>query len=140
MNGFNWVSSDNYAVPSRITHIPGVASEVYTKGEALTLSAAGAWTKAANGGTIGGFANQTKTLSASDLTLEVIQARAGDRFRAPYTGSPAAGFVIGVKVADISTDGLSVLSSDVTGGAMAVWEIITSKTECVITVINRIFE
>lgn len=139
MIGFQWVSSDNYAVPSRITHIPGTSGETYTKGEALTL-ASGAWTKASNGGTVGGFANQTKTLSASDLTLEVIQARAGDRFRAPYTGSPAGGFVIGSKLADISTDGLSVLSSDVTGGMFAVWDIITSKVECVVTVLNRIFE
>jgi hypothetical protein len=140
MNGFNWVSSDNYAVPSRITHIPGTATEVYTKGEALDISSTGAWTKSANGGRVGGFANQTKTCTASDLTLEVIQARAGDRFRAPYTGSPAAGFVLGVKTADISTDGLSVLSSDVTGGIFALWDTITSKTECVVTVINRIFE
>lgn len=140
MNGFQWVSSDNYAVPSRITHIPGTASEVYTKGEALMTSSTGAWTKATNGLVVGGFANQTKTCSATDLTLEVIQARAGDRFRAPYTGSPAGGFVLGVKAADISSDGLSVLSSDVTGGMFAVWDIITSKTECVVTVINRIFE
>lgn len=139
MIGFQWVSSDNYSVPSRITHIPGTNGETYTKGEALTLTSGG-WTKAANGGTVGGFANQTKTLTASDLTLEVIQARAGDRFRAPYTGTPAGGFVVGVKTADISTDGLSVLSSDVTGGAFAVWDVITSKTECVVTVVNRIFE
>lgn len=139
MQGFQWVGSDNYAVPSRITHIPGTASEVYTKGEALTLTSGG-WTKAANGGTVGGFANQSKTCTASDLTLEVVQARAGDRFRAPYTGTPAGGFVIGSKLADISTDGLSVLASDVTGGMFAVWDIITSKTECVVTVVNRIFE
>lgn len=140
MIGFNWVSSDNYSVPSRITHIPGTASEVYTRGEALMTSATGAWTKATNGLLVGAFANQTKTCTASDLTLEVIQARAGDRFRAPYSGSPAAGFVLGVKSADISADGLSVLSSDVTGGPFAVWDIITSKSECVVTVVNRIFE
>jgi hypothetical protein len=138
MNGFNWMNSDLYEVPSRITHIPGIASEVYTKNEALTLSN-GAWTKASNGGTIGGFANQTKTCSATDLTLEVIEARVGDKFVAPYTGSPAGGFVIGVKTADISTDGLSVLSSDVTGGPLAVWDIITSKTQCIVTVVSRIF-
>jgi hypothetical protein len=140
MIGFQWVSSDNYAVPSRITHIPGTSGETYTKGEALMTSSTGAWTKATNGLSVGGFANQSKTCTASDLTLEVIQARAGDRFRAPYTGSPAAGFVLGVEAADMSTDGLSVLSSDVTGGPFAVWDIITSKSECVVTVINRIFE
>ena len=135
---FQWLNSDLYSVPSRVTHIPGTADEVYTKGEALTLSS-GAWTKASNGGTVGGFANESKTCTASDLTLEVIEARPGDRFRAPYTGTPAGGFVIGVKLADISTDGLSVLSSDVTGGPFSVWDIITSKTQCIVTVNNLIF-
>ena len=138
-NGFQWVNSELYSAPSRITHIPGTASETYTKGEALTISSSGAWTKASNGGTVGGFANQTKTCTATDLTLEVIEARAGDKFRAPYTGTPAGGFVLGVKAADISTDGLSVLASDVTGGPFSVWDIITSKTECIVTVNNRIF-
>lgn len=137
--GFEWINSDMYSVPSRITHIPGTSGETYIKGEALTLSASGAWTKAANGGPVGGFANQNKTLSASDLSLEVIEARPGDKFRAPYTGTPAGGFVVGVKTADISTDGLSVLSSDVTGGAFAVWEINTNKTTCTVLVVNRIF-
>lgn len=138
MNGFHWMNSDLYSVPSRITHIPGTASETYTKGEALTITSGG-WTKASNGGTVGGFANESKTCTADDLTLEVIEARPGDKFVAPYTGTPDAGFVRGVKTADVSTDGLSVLSSDVTGGPFAVWDIITSKTQCIVTVVNRIF-
>lgn len=137
--GFQWVNTGLYAVPSRITHIPATSGETYTKGEALTISSTGAWTKASNGGTVGGFANESKTASATDLTLEVIEARVGDRFRAPYTGTPAAGFVVGVKLADISADGLSVLSSDVTGGMFAAWEINTNNTTCVVTVTNRIF-
>lgn len=139
MNGFEWLNTSMYSVPSRITHIPGTASEVYTKGEALMTSSTGAWTKATNGLVVGGFANESKTCSATDLTLEVIEARVGDRFRAPYTGSPAAGFVVGVKTADISADGLSVLSSDVTTGMFAVWEKNTNNTTCVVTVTNRIF-
>lgn len=137
--GFQWMSSELYAVPSRITHIPGIASEVYTKGEGLMTDSTGAWTKATNGLLVGGFANQTKTCTATDLTLEVIEARPGDRFRAPYTGTPDAGFVVGVRTADISTDGLSVLASDITAGPFAVWSIITSKTTCVVTVIKRLF-
>lgn len=139
MVGFEWLNTSMYSVPSRITHIPATSGETYTRGEALTLSATGAWTKAANGGNVGGFANESKTASASDLTLEVIEARSGDRFRASYTGSPAAGFVVGVKLADISADGLTVLASDVTGGAFAVWEKNTTKLTCVVTVVNRIF-
>lgn len=137
--GFRWKNTGLYAVPSRITHIPGTVAETFTEGEALTISASGAWTKAANGGTVGGFANQTKTCTASDNTLEVIEARPGDRFEAPYTGTPAGGFVVGAKTADVSADGLSVLSSDVTGGALAVWEINTNKLTCTVAVSNRIF-
>lgn len=136
--GFQWLNTGLYAVPSRITHIPGTADEVYTKGEALTISSGG-WTKASNGGTVGGFANESKTCTASDLTLEVIEARVGDRFRAPYTGTPDAGFIVGVTAADISTDGLSVLSSDVTSGPFALWEKNTTKVTCVVTVVKRIF-
>jgi len=80
--GFQWMNTDVYAVPSRITHIPGTLDETFTKGEALTLSS-GKWTKAANGGPVGGFANQSKKCVAGDDSLEVIEARAGDRFRAP---------------------------------------------------------
>jgi hypothetical protein len=138
MTGFEWLNTGLYAVPSRITHIAGTTDEVFTKGEALMLTS-GKWTKATNGLVVGGFANESKTCTAADNTLEVIEARPGDRFRAPYTGTPAGGFVVGVKAADISTDGLSVLSSDVTGGPFAVWEINTTKLTCVVTVINRIF-
>lgn len=138
MQGFQWLNTGMYAVPSRITHIPGTASEVFTKGEALMLSS-GKWTLATNGLVVGGFANETKTMTAADDSLEVIEARVGDRFRAPYTGTPAEGFVVGVKTADISSDGLSVLSSDVTTGMFAVWEKNTNNTTCVVTVINRIF-
>lgn len=136
--GFKWKNTGLYAAPSRITHIPGTASEVYTKGEALTISG-GAWTKATNGAAIGGFANESKTCTASDLTLEVVEARSGDRFEAPYTGTPDATFKIGLGLADVAADGLSVLSSDVLGGAFAVWDINTTKTTCVVQVKNRIF-
>lgn len=136
--GFKWINAGLYAVPSRITHIPGTASETYTKGEALTISSGG-WTKASAAGTVGGFANESKTCSSTDLTLEVIEARVGDRFRVPYTGTPDSGFIVGVKAADLASDGLSINSADVTGGSFAVWEKIVSKTECVVTVVSRIF-
>lgn len=136
--GFAWKNTGVYAVPSRITHIPGIAAEVYTKGEALTITG-GAWTKAANGAAVGGFANESKTCTATDLTLEVVEARANDRFEAPYTGTPDATFKIGQGAADVSTDGLSVLASDVTGGAFAIWDINTTKATCVVQVKNRIF-
>lgn len=136
--GFKWKNTSQYNVPSRITHIPATSGETYTAGEALTI-VNGAWTKAANGVAIGGFSAQSKTTSASDLALEVIEARSGDRFEVGYTGTPAAGFAIGQTAADVSTDGLTVLSSDVTGGALAVLDINTTKLTCVVQVKNRIF-
>lgn len=138
MQGFHWRNTGIYAVPSRITHIPGVAAETYTRGEALTI-ANGAWTKATNGAAVGGFSSQSKTCTATDLTLEVIEARSGDRFEAPYAGTPDAAFKIGQTAVDVAADGLSVLSSDVTGGALSVWSINTNKATCVVQVKNRIF-
>lgn len=129
---FKFKNSDNQSMPARITHIPGTVSEAFVKGEALMISSTGFWTKLTNGLTIAGFANQTKTLAAADLTLEVIEARGCDRWEAPYTGTPDAAFVIGQVGVDISSDGLTVLSSDVTGGMFAVWDINTNKTTCVV--------
>lgn len=136
--GFQWMNTDVYAVPSRITHIPGTLNETFTKGEALKLTA-GKWTKAATTDIVGGFANENKTCVAGNDSLEVIEARAGDRFRVPYTGTPDVGFVVGANAVTIESDGLSVDSETVAGGALAVWEINTTKKTCVVAVVNRIF-
>lgn len=135
---FKWVNTPLYAVPSRITHIPGTLNETFTKGEALKLTA-GKWTKAATTDIVGGFANENKTCVAGNDSLEVIEARPGDRFRVPYTGTPAAGFLVGANAVAIAADGLSVDSATVAGGALAVWEVNTNKKEAIVSVVKRIF-
>lgn len=134
---FKWIRSAGYEVPSRINHIPAATGETFTRGEAVYVNSSGELTKAANGSQIAGFANQTKTTTASDKVLEIIEARADDVFEAAYTGTPAAGFVVGANTVDVSADGLTVLSSDVTGGALAVQSINTTKATCRIRVKNR---
>jgi hypothetical protein len=132
---FEWKKSNSYSVPSRITHILATDAEVYSTGEALAL-VSGRWTKASNGGQVAGICQESKTAGVDD-SLEVLECRADDVFEAPYTGVPAAGFVVGANTADISADGLSVLSSDVTGGAFSVLSINTNKTTCKVKVKNR---
>lgn len=132
---FKWVKSNSYSVPSRINHILATNGETFKRGEALAI-VSGRLTKAANGGTVVGFSEESKT-AGTDVTLEFIEARADDVFDAPYTGTPDAGFVVGVSTADISTDGLSVLSSDITGGAFAVLGINTTKKTVRVKVKNR---
>lgn len=135
--GFKFAFNDYGAPERRVSHILATNSEAFTQGEAVKL-ASGRWTKATNGAAVAGFANQTIT-AGTDKALEVIIAREGDWFDAPYTGTPDAAFVVGVEVADVSTDGLSVLSSDVTGGPFSVLEINTNKTTCRVKVKKRVF-
>ena len=135
--GFSFVFNDYGAPERRISHIFATNSEAFSKGQAVTL-ANGRWTKAANGGAVAGFASQNLA-AGTNQKLEVVLAREGDWFDAPYTGTPAGGFVIGVDAADVSTDGLSVLASDVTGGALSVLDINTNTQMVRVKVKNRVF-
>ncbi|MGG4217308.1 hypothetical protein [Paenibacillus ottowii] len=133
--GFRWVFNDYGAPESRIAHILATNSEAFARGEAVSL-VNGRWSKTANGAAIGGFANQTIT-AGTDKKLEVTLAREGDNFEASYTGTPDAAFLVGANTVDVSADGLSVLSSDVTGGALVVMDINTNKATCRVKVKNR---
>jgi hypothetical protein len=133
--GFKWVYNEYGAPVRRLTHILATNAEAFVEGEALSL-VNGRWTKAANGGAIAGFSNQTLA-AGTDQYLDVIQSREGDAFDAPYTGAPAVGFVVGANTVDVAADGLSALSSDVTGGALSVLEVNTNKTTCRVKVKNR---
>lgn len=135
--GFQFAFNDYAAPERRVSHILATNATAFTKGQAVTITS-GRWAAVANGGAIAGFANQT-IAAGTDQTLEVILAREGDWFDAPYTGTPAGGFVVGVDVADIAANGLSVLASDVTGGALSVLEINTNKQTCRVKVKKRLF-
>lgn len=135
--GFKFAFNDYGAPERRVSHILATNSEAFAQGQAVKL-ASGRWTVATNGAAVAGFANQTLA-AGTDQYLEVVLAREGDWFDAPYTGTPAGGFVVGVEIADVSVDGLSVLASDVTGGPFAVLEINTNKETCRVKVKKRVF-
>lgn len=135
--GFKFVFNDYGAPERRVSHIMATNAEAFAQGEAVKL-AAGRWTKATNGSAIAGFANQSLA-AGTDQPLEVILAREGDWFDAPYTATPDVGFVIGVETADVATDGLSVLSSDITGGPFSVIEINANNKTCRVKVKKRVF-
>lgn len=129
---------NDYGAPERrVSHILATNSEAFKQGQAVKL-ASGRWTAATNGANVAGFANQNLS-AGTDQILEVVLAREGDWFDAPYTGTPDGGFIIGVETADVSTDGLSVLSSDITGGPFSVLDINTNKKTCRVKVKKRVF-
>lgn len=132
---FKWAYNENGAPATRISDILATDGEAFTEGEALKI-ASGRWTKATNGVAIAGFSNQT-IAAGTGQSLDVIQAKEGDVFEAPYTGTPDATFLPGVNAVDISADGLTVLASDVTGGAFAVLKVNTTKVNCRVKVKNR---
>lgn len=135
--GFEFRFNDYGAPAHRVSHIMATNAEAFEEGEALKI-ASGRWTKATNGSEIGGFANQ-KLAAGTDQYLDVILAREGDWFDAPYTGTPDGGFIVGVMTADIAADGLSVLSSDITGGALSVHSINTNNKTVRVKVKKRTF-
>lgn len=135
MQGFKFAYNEYGAPPTRMTNILFTDSEAGSAGEAVMLSS-GRFTKLTGGNACAGFLTADVT-SGTDQTCEVILAREGDVFEAPYSGTPDAGFIVGVNSADIASDGLSVNSADITGGAFAILEKNTSKTTCRLKVKNR---
>jgi hypothetical protein len=134
---FKWVYNHYGAPITQRSDIYGTNATTFTEGEALQLTS-GRWAVATNGAAVAGFAAQTIT-TTTDTLVTVNLAREGDVWEAPYTGTPAAGFVVGVMIADVSADGLSVLSSDVTGGPFSILAINTTKVTCQLQVKLRTF-
>lgn len=120
---FSFVYNDLGAAPRRVDHIPPADNEAFVKGEAIKV-ANGRITKAAAGDDIAGFITQ-KLDAGTDATRKVEWqiAREGDWYEAAYTGTPSAGFILGVGTANLSTDGLSVNAANVTGGPFVVEQI-----------------
>jgi len=135
--GFKFAFNDYGAPTHHMSKIMATNAEAFAQGEAVKL-AAGRWTKATNGAAIAGFANQ-KLAAGTDQYLDVVLAREGDWFDAPYTGTPDVGFIVGVTSADVAADGLSVLASDITGGPFAVSEINTNTKTVRVKVKSRVF-
>lgn len=135
--GFNYVHNDYGKDPTRITRYLMTNSEAGLAGEAIKI-VSGRVTKAGATDPIAGFLNASVT-AGTDQPTEIILAREGDVFEVPYTGTPAGGFVEGLSVATIATDGLSLASATVTGGSIAVLEINTNKKTAKVKVKVRQF-
>lgn len=135
MQGFNFMYNDYGAPVSRRTDVLYKDSEAAKAGQAVKLDA-GRFTKAGATDAIAGFLTHNLA-SGTDQRCEVMMAREGDVYVAPYTGTPAAGFVPGLSVGTISTDALSLNSATVTGGAIAVLEVNTNKKTAIVKVKNR---
>lgn len=134
---FKFVFNDYGAPERRISHLMATNSEAFAQGEAVILSAAtGRWTKAAAGGPIAGFSNQTLA-AGTDQFLEVLLAREGDNWDVKYTGTPDANFNPGQNAADIDATALLVNAADVTGGALALIEKNTVTSTVRVKVKNR---
>lgn len=101
-------------------------SEAATKGEALAFSS-GRLTKVAGGGTVAAIAMETKT-AGTDVKVKVALVTPTQVWRAKYTGTPDAGFIVGVATADIATNGIDINAADITGGAFSVIAKDTTKT------------
>lgn len=132
--GFRFAYNLYGAPERRISHIMANNGESFVAGEAVKL-ASGRWTKASGTDAVAGFAAQN--LSGGNQILEVVQAREGDVWEAPYSGTPDAGFVVGANAVAVATDGLSANSATVSGGALSVIEINTNKKTCRVIVKNR---
>lgn len=123
-----WVYNEYGAPPTRITNILFTDSEAGASGELVNL-ASGKFTKASGTEAVAGVLTAA-VASGTSQTCEVIQAREGDVFEAPYTGTADAAFLAGANAVGIATDGLSVDAATVASGALAILEINTDKETC----------
>lgn len=134
---FTWVYNDFGAPIRRIGHLLAKDNEEFVRGEAVKIDA-DRITKAAPGDAILGFVLQNLKAGVNQK-IEVSRDREGDWYDVEYTGTPSAGFVIGVGTANLSTDGLSINAANVTGGAFAVEEINTNTKTARVTLQKRMF-
>ncbi|MNI87791.1 hypothetical protein D3C73_1450180 [compost metagenome] len=100
-------------------------NEAGLAGEAVKI-VAGRVTKAGATDPIAGFLT-SNVAAGTNKPTEIILAREGDWYDAPYSGTSAAGFVPGVVGVVLATDGLSANSATVTGGQLSVLQVNTNK-------------
>jgi len=132
---FRWIYNEYGAPENRITSILYTNSEAGSAGQAVKLSS-GRFTKASSTDAVAGFLI-ANVASGTDQSCGVIQAREGDVFEGPYTGTPDAGFVVGANAVALANDGLSIDSETVSGGAIVILEVNTNKQTCRFKVKNR---
>jgi hypothetical protein len=133
--GFKYVYNDYGKDPTRITTLLMKDDEAGFAGEAIKI-VAGRVTKAGPTDAIAGFLTANVT-AGKDKPTEFVQAREGDWYEAPYSGTAAAGFVVGANEVALAADGLAADSATVTGGSLAVLDINTNKKAARFKVKNR---
>lgn len=110
-------------------------SEAVSYGEALIFSN-GRLTKAAAGGPVAAIA-QHDVVAGTDKKCKVIIVTEEQDWEVGYTGTPAAGFVVGANSADIDSTGLLLNAADVTGGPCSILEIDSANAKCKVKFKNR---
>ncbi|MGR6764460.1 hypothetical protein ACU1JV_21905 [Paenibacillus sp. T2-29] len=133
--GFKYVYNDYGKDPTRITELLMTDNEAGLAGEAIKV-VNGRITKAGPTDAIAGFLTVNVTAGTNKET-EFIQAREGDWYEAPYTGTAAVGFTTGANAITLAADGLSANAATVTGGPLAVFDINTNKKTARFKVKNR---
>lgn len=111
-------------------------SEAATVGEAMVFSS-GKLTLAGDAANIAGFATHALAAGTSQ-TMYLLIALPGMIFEVPYTGTPAAGFVVGCETCDLAS-GVQIDAADVTGGKFTLVSKDTANTKCEVTVNGRVF-
>lgn len=123
--GFQWIHNDAHQDETRVTSKFFTDAEAGKAGEAVKL-VNGRWTKASGTDVPGGIL-VADVVAGTDVPCDVYLIRPGDVFNVKYTGTPAGGFQEGANAVAIATDGLSVDSATVAGGAVAILNINTSN-------------
>ncbi|MCL6559350.1 MAG: hypothetical protein K6U74_11255 [Firmicutes bacterium] len=104
-------------------------SEAIKRGEALKL-ASGRLTKAGATDAVAAIATHD-VAAGTDKECEVIVVTGSQVYEVEYTGTPAAGFLVGANDCDLDSTGLKVDAASVAaGGGIAILKIDTEKTKC----------
>jgi hypothetical protein len=109
--------------------------EAISYGQALIFSS-GRLTSAAAGGAVAAISLQD-VAAGTNKTCKVILVGEEQEWEVGYTGSPAAGFVVGCNSADLASGALLLNAADVTGGPCSILEIDSTNAKCVVKFKNR---
>ncbi|BFH70600.1 hypothetical protein J27TS7_58710 [Paenibacillus dendritiformis] len=135
--GFKYVYNDYGKDPTRVTSIIMTDNEAGYAGEAVKV-VNGRATKAGPTDAIAGFLT-SNIAAGKDSPCEIILAREGDWYDAPFVGTPDAGFVSGADAVAVAADGLAADAAVVADGPLAVLTVNDNNKTCRVKVKKRQF-
>lgn len=135
--GFKYVYNDYGKDPTRITEFLMKDNEAGFAGEAVKVDK-GRLTKAGPKDAVAGFLT-SNIAAGKDKPSEMILAREGDFYDAPYTGTADVGFVSGADAVAVAADGLAADAAVVAEGAISIFSINTNNKTCRVKVKKRQF-